>query len=224
VTPSGLHNSATGVALSRSISSHRDLENIPAFKLDVLRWLNGTRETVRQLAPSWAADKKHCRDVKYLTAGTSLEEAFRSALIANSTTSEEKMPASECASYFDLWLRDYEENPRARTGASKSAAEAEKAHHFNVACFSATAGKRLFTTANGYLGTTSPETRISDLVVVVLGGVTPFIVRENENERSPLGQGEEPNGNGTYTLVGDAYVHGLMKRLDRFLSLSDMPI
>lgn len=53
------------------------------------------------------------------------------------------------------------------------------------------------------MGVTSPNTQIGDLVVLLLGGITPFVLRENA-------EFFEGRGYNTHTLVGDAYVHGLM--------------
>lgn len=63
-------------------------------------------------------------------------------------------------------------------------------------------GRSLCVTEHGYLGACRAGTREKDLVCLILGANTPFILRRN-----PKGTDETLN---TYTLVGDCYVHGLM--------------
>lgn len=61
--------------------------------------------------------------------------------------------------------------------------------------------RRLCRTARGYLGLVAPETKVGDVVCLLLGGDAPFVLRPS---------GAECEGKGTYVLVGDCYVHGLM--------------
>lgn len=54
-----------------------------------------------------------------------------------------------------------------------------------------------FQTSNGYIGMYGPDARPMDQVLLLKGGKTPFILRENEN--------------GQYSLVRECYVHGIMQ-------------
>ncbi|CAI6331776.1 unnamed protein product [Periconia digitata] len=67
--------------------------------------------------------------------------------------------------------------------------------HFEVAY----EGKRIFTTEKGYLGTGTEETRPGDCIVLIDGTDVPFILRPTGTQ-------------GTYTLVGEAYIHGIMEK------------
>jgi len=59
-------------------------------------------------------------------------------------------------------------------------------------------GRRLaVTAAKAYLVMAPPTARAGDAVCVLLGGETPFVLR--------------PEKGGTYSFVGEAYVHGLME-------------
>lgn len=57
--------------------------------------------------------------------------------------------------------------------------------------------RRFFTTEDGYFGLGPVTARVGDLIYLLLGGEMPFIVRRDTNDRM--------------TLVGAAYVHGLMQ-------------
>lgn len=57
-------------------------------------------------------------------------------------------------------------------------------------------GRRFASTTTGYMGLVPAESECGDIVSVLLGGQVPFILRKRDNE---------------YVLVGEAYVHGLMK-------------
>jgi hypothetical protein len=62
---------------------------------------------------------------------------------------------------------------------------------------------RFFITKRGYVGVGPPQTRVGDRVFVLHGGAVPFLVRRSTSE-------VEESRNGIATLVGEAYVHGIM--------------
>lgn len=54
----------------------------------------------------------------------------------------------------------------------------------------------VFASSGGFLGRGPPTTRIGDVIAIIKGAQTPYILRTRETE--------------CYTLVGEAYVHGVM--------------
>lgn len=60
-----------------------------------------------------------------------------------------------------------------------------------------------FVTRKGYLGVGPPRTRVGDQVWVLHGGRVPFVLRTTKSDDSAVLPLER-------TLVGDAYVHGIM--------------
>jgi hypothetical protein len=74
---------------------------------------------------------------------------------------------------------------------------------FSRALGFAAAHRRFFTTRNGHIGLTSPDSLPGDRVCIFLGGDTPFIIRENAPASAE-------KGTRVWSLVGEAYVHGLM--------------
>lgn len=58
-------------------------------------------------------------------------------------------------------------------------------------------GRRIFLSANGYLGISSEDVRAGDSIMLVAGADVPYILRPVEGKDA------------TFTLVGEAYVHGL---------------
>jgi hypothetical protein len=62
---------------------------------------------------------------------------------------------------------------------------------------SAACGRRPFVTDNYYLGLGPDYLQKGNLVVIFLGGLVPHIIREVED--------------GFFELVGECYVHGMMK-------------
>jgi hypothetical protein len=75
------------------------------------------------------------------------------------------------------------------------------------------AERRLFASSSGHVGLAPPGAGIGDLVAFLQKGRLPFIVRPAPGYEGVL-----------YTLVGDAYVDGLMygEVADRGLSLEDI--
>ena len=67
----------------------------------------------------------------------------------------------------------------------------------------ATASRRFFMTKSGYMGLAPCFAEPGDCIGLLLGGPTPFILRETSPKFKPK---EERR----YSLIGDAYVHGLM--------------
>ncbi|KAI8716377.1 HET domain-containing protein [Fusarium sp. LHS14.1] len=57
-------------------------------------------------------------------------------------------------------------------------------------------GRRAFLTSTGYVGVGPLDTRVGDEVCVFIGGNAAYLVRPEENE--------------LYSLIGEAYVHGVM--------------
>jgi hypothetical protein len=129
------------------------------------------------------------------------KEAYWRTLIANSALTK---PAPESyGEYFDIWKR------RLQVPAADEELDLAHAHQnrlssiFNQACSMAATNRRLFGTEKGLIGLTSSGTFLSDRVCIFLGGVTPFIIRENTLTSAGVGRR-------TWILVGEAYVHGLM--------------
>ncbi len=63
-------------------------------------------------------------------------------------------------------------------------------------------GRSFAITSGGYLGLVPRMAKVGDRVAVVHGGPVPFVLHEEE------GQGGSTEA--VYSLVGDAYFHGLM--------------
>lgn len=59
-------------------------------------------------------------------------------------------------------------------------------------------GRLFFTSDNGYMGLAPPSTRPGDLICVLLGGKTPYVLRQDRKEH--------------YCLIGECYLHGQMHR------------
>lgn len=63
-------------------------------------------------------------------------------------------------------------------------------------------GRRFVRTANGNIGVAPAACEKDDVVVVLCGEKVPFILRSVAESR---------DGEKRYTLIGDAYIHDLMK-------------
>ena len=61
----------------------------------------------------------------------------------------------------------------------------------------ASIGRAMFVTSNGFIGLGPWNAQEGDMVSVLFGGCTPFILRKTA-------------GKELYTLVGEAYVYGIM--------------
>ena len=89
------------------------------------------------------------------------------------------------------WLRTGQSHPMTTAGA----------HHYGKS-FGMTVTRRSFiVTEDGLMGLAPGTTRVGDVVVIIAGADTPFVLR------SRAGEGE---GAGRFALVGETYVHGVM--------------
>jgi Heterokaryon incompatibility protein (HET) len=84
---------------------------------------------------------------------------------------------------------------------------------FEDAILAAMSKRRLFVTFGGYIGIGPKEMKPYDQVVILYGGRTPYILRPRSywwigGGSRPMTR--EPN-DGSYFLVGDCYIHGMMK-------------
>jgi hypothetical protein len=61
-----------------------------------------------------------------------------------------------------------------------------------------------FVTVKGYIGVGPPDARSGDQVWILCGGQVPFVLRETQQESTAF------DGACERSLVGDAYVHGIM--------------
>lgn len=74
--------------------------------------------------------------------------------------------------------------------------------------------RRLFRTSKGYFGTGPQNVRQGDLVCIILGGKTPYLLRKRDGK------------DGGYILIDEAFVHGIMDGeviVDKGLNSVDHP-
>jgi hypothetical protein len=65
-------------------------------------------------------------------------------------------------------------------------------------------GRRMFITEAGHLGLGPGALNVGDSVAVLLGGMTPFVLR------GVLHTNEKDSASNRYQLVGECYTHGMM--------------
>ena len=95
--------------------------------------------------------------------------------------------------YLDQKLSDFITNPT-RSEGDDTVRDAQDAYRNTVSRTSS--GASLCRTANGYLAWITPHVRSGDYICIFAGAACPFVVRERPE--------------GDHTLVGSAYVHGMM--------------
>jgi hypothetical protein len=83
-------------------------------------------------------------------------------------------------------------------------------HEFERRLRSTISRRRFITTVNGYLGIAYDSVRRGDRICIALGGRMPLVLR-------PI--------DGTYKVIGECYVHGLMfgEALNNIKSEEDSP-
>ena len=122
------------------------------------------------------------------------------ALIAN--TIRPGLPARvEYRQFFESWLLFHHQPAANSNDGSIDTSTWDEAWTFNGAFSDAMQARVLFTTKKGLVGIGPPYIQPGDLVCIIIGAQTPFLVRKSKSatEQAPM-----------YEVVGDCYVHGLM--------------
>lgn len=152
---------------------------------DVVRWFEKLESLIDTLAP-------------YPTGERSKEVLWRT--LTGNLTHEGKPASLDYQKYFESYI-----------DSIKRAAYDEEAPLSEVTSFETRkwlqafdkgrSVREVFTTHSGYLGLAPPGAISGDIVCLLFGGKTPFLLRNP----API------EGHGTcYKLVGDCYMHGLM--------------
>ncbi len=122
------------------------------------------------------------------------------ALIAN--TIRPGLPAGEeYRHFFESWLLFHHQPAANSNDGSIDKSTWDEAWTFNGAFSDAMQARVLFTTKKGLVGIGPPYMQPGDLICIIIGAQTPFLVRKSKLaiEQAPM-----------YEVVGDCYVHGLM--------------
>ncbi|KAF8849459.1 HET-domain-containing protein, partial [Acephala macrosclerotiorum] len=126
-------------------------------------------------------------------------DAFWRALVANSEN-ERNVARANLGEAFGAYL-EWEHATVRRRGRSENNdpindSNQADVRRFEIAMRHVSWRRQLALTVEGYMATVPPHAAVGDHVCVLLGGRLPFIVRSAPD--------------GKFTLLGDAYVHGLM--------------
>ncbi len=70
--------------------------------------------------------------------------------------------------------------------------------------------RRLFVSGVGYLGVVLTAASVGDVVAVVKGGRTPFVLRLCGGDEGARDSGGDGGIEGKYRTAGKCYLHGLM--------------
>jgi hypothetical protein len=130
---------------------------------------------------------------KHYRTGESVLKAFTLTACAGQTyygegVGDSKEWAADCREYWERQMGNCKNQDETRRSRRQDMIEKS----LNRAAW----GRRMFQTSGGLLGLGPEDLLKDDLVVVLFGGKTPYILRGVDD--------------GMYQLVGEAYVHGIM--------------
>jgi hypothetical protein len=140
-------------------------------------------QTVIRAWAKKALDIRGGSDPYFHTCGR--KEAFWRTLIADAIGSERVTEEDQAADTFNIWS--------GRAEAPKEEIPAMEA--FLSAVVRASNNRMLCITSNGYIVLASAQAEEGDLICILLGGQTPFILRKGDRQ---------------HYLIGACYVHGIM--------------
>lgn len=140
-------------------------------------------------------------DKTYPVWNISVVEAFWRTLIRNRDDHGQEPNPAMGTTHFQPWFKAMSGSVSHMLDAlahGQSDAGPRPEPLFNDLVHMSCNGTRIVRTQNGFIGTVPRTARKGDLVCVLFGGQTPFVLRRDVHQE------------GLYRLVGDCYVHGLM--------------
>lgn len=133
--------------------------------------------------------------------GESCQDVYWRTLIANMSVTGEPSSASHGEGFL-AWLNLLHFRAQWPTPhVQPSMQDVQQADSFRVAFSKHGRGRTFFITHRGYMGLGPPGMHAGDHIGLILGACTPYVLRESVDNLA-----EE----GTYALVGECYLHGLM--------------
>jgi hypothetical protein len=110
----------------------------------------------------------------------------------------------------DCWLNeplDWRKRIVATNKTPRSAEDIRYEETIKSACYN----RRFFVTKNGRFGLGPWNLKVGDAICILLGGKTPFILRQcNDRARKTSHMKEEEGASGYHKLIGETFVHGMM--------------
>ena len=161
-------------------------------------------EEYRHAMISWVDQLRAAVDTSsyYAENGYDKDDVLWRALLAN--TIRPGLPArEEYRHFFESWLLIHRQRAANGTNGKIDKGIWDEAWMFNAAFSDAMDTRVIFTTKRGLIGIGPPYMQSGDMVCIIIGAQTPFLVRKR---MSPIPEKAAP----VYELVGDCYVHGLM--------------
>jgi hypothetical protein len=138
----------------------------------------------------------------YTQEPESVEEVLWRLLVGNRTFKERPAPSSLVQGYLHYLqsMKNVEEviaQDRNPPATEEQILAHSSASEYGQLTMRGWAGRRVCVTRKGYVGLVPPLTMIGDVIVIIVGAQTPFVLRAAGTKRSKQ-------------LVGECYVHGVM--------------
>ena len=166
---------------------------------------------LRNNVKAWEVEIEEHTSCPYLPA-QSKAEAFWRTLMGNRTQDGERLPDGPQNHQFEVWM-DRSKVPTGFREGDTHLSDVERvrlyARPFVTAAVRCSAGRNFIITRNGYMGLAPMKSKPGDSVFILEGVKVPFVLRKSE----PL-VNEEPVGkllDGTWSVVGESYLHGIME-------------
>lgn len=157
--------------------------------LTFLEWLGATRALFEQCLSS--SNKRHYLDPIEAFART----LFMNDLYTGSTFTGLPQILEPIQSYTAAIKRIRDQVLSAGTAITAMEDEVDTCiFQMTVAC----RYRKFSVTEKGYIGLVPGNAEVGDKIFIPLGSTVPFVIREGEGEQ------------GTFELLGDAYIHGIM--------------
>ena len=153
------------------------------------------------LRTRWGQWEMIAHKIKQYPTGEDVSTAYIRTLIADNELAADSSPETYLQ-YYTAWLRYWtalsreNDKPSQSSPPPRSQEDAIRATKFLELHHRAAYGRCFFTSKRGYMGLGPQLSGYGYVIVVLLGGKTPYILRKD--------------GKAHYRFVGECFVHGLM--------------
>ena len=151
-------------------------------------------------------------ELYYIHTGQPIEEALVRTLFGDIVNDRQGADAAPTRIKEDQLRLIREWEGQAMKAQSYDANPEPDSHPFEVRVLIHTSGRNFFRSKKGYIGFTTTDAKIGDLIAILPGGRVPYILRQADLGPESKLQKDNPEKTHPcfYNIIGDAYVHGIM--------------
>lgn len=211
-TPGVSHKAGKGMPINRRTRYHMDAMTCLGVKISTVSHIYNSFSSSRDSFLDFSAAANAIPNFNWHSLLKTAESRKRLALTLTAGKDWYGKAVSNTSQHladFAAWLTPALQPASKYSDLLRQASDGDL-HRFAAAMSNVCAGRRLFFTSNGYMGLGPECLQQADILVVLFGGIVPFLLRSYKPPIADRYPCRGPEIEGYWKLVGDCYVHDLM--------------